>query len=504
MAEAREAKPVRITDTSFRDAHQSLLATRMRTEDMLPIAPKMDQVGFHSMEVWGGATFDSAMRYLNEDPWERLRLLKEKLPNTPLQMLLRAQNVVGYKHYPDDIVERFIVRAKANGIDIFRIFDALNDPRNMAWAMKIAKREGAHVQAAICYTISPVHTIEKYVEMAKELVDMGADSICIKDMAGLLSPYVAYELVSRLKQEIEVPIQLHTHYTSGMATATVLKAIEAGVDIVDTAISSLALGSSQPPVETLVAILKGTPRDPGLDLKLLSEIAEYFSKVREKYKAFEAPLRVDVNVLRYQIPGGMLSNLVAQLKEQKALHLLPKVLEEVPRVREELGYPPLVTPTSQIVGTQAVLNVLFGERYKIIPQEVKAYIKGFYGRPPAPIDPEVKKLAIGDEEPINCRPADLIPPGFEKAKEEIGPLAKSEEDILSYALFPQVARPFLERRAKGTGFKEEITAAIAALLNLRRKKKVAPAPVAQPRPMQPAFSPWKLAGRPGTGGWVRW
>ena len=507
MPEFADRNPVRITDTTFRDAHQSLLATRMRTDDMLPIAPKMDQVGYHSMEVWGGATFDSAMRYLNEDPWERLRRIRAALPNTKLQMLLRAQNVVGYKHYPDDIVERFIVRARANGIDIFRIFDALNDTRNMAWAMKVAKREGAHVQGAICYTISPVHTIDKYVEMAKELVDLGADSICIKDMAGLLSPYTAYELVSRLKQAVDVPIQLHTHSTSGMAMATVLKAIEAGVDVVDTAISALALGSSQPPTEPLVAILRETPRDTGLDLKLLTEIADYFNKVREKYRAFEAPIKVDVNVLQYQIPGGMLSNLIAQLKEQKALHLLPKVLEEVPRVREELGYPPLVTPTSQIVGTQAVLNVLFGERYKVIPQEVKAYIRGFYGRPPAPIDPKVKKLAIGDEEPIDCRPADLLEPGFEKAKREIGSLAKSEEDVLSYALFPQVAKPFLERRAKGTGFKEEIAAAIAAFLNARRKEKAREAlPAMAPQPAQwlPAYSPWKMAARPGMGGWVRW
>ncbi len=496
-------KPVKITDTTFRDAHQSLLATRLRTEDMLRIAPLMDKVGFHSMEVWGGATFDAAMRFLNEDPWERLRLLREKLPNTRLQMLLRGQNVVGYRHYPDDVVEKFIVLARANGIDIFRIFDALNDTRNMAWAMKVVKREGGHVQAAISYTVSPVHTIEKYVEMAKELVDLGADSICIKDMAGLLSPYVAYELVGRLKQEIPVPIQVHTHYTSGMGTATLLKAIEAGADVVDAAISSMALGSSQPPVETLVAILKGTPWDPGLDLELLTQIAEYFREIRAKYRAYEAPITVDVNVLTYQIPGGMLSNLIAQLKEQKALHLLPKVLEEVPRVREELGYPPLVTPTSQIVGTQAVLNVLLGERYKVIPREVKDYIKGLYGRPPGPIDPKVKKLAIGDEEPIDCRPADLLPPGLEKAREEIGNLARSEEDVVSYALFPQVAKPFLERRARGVSVKEEVAAALAASIVANRKPKVPAVPaVAVPLP-QVAFSPWKLAARP-SGGWVRW
>ncbi|MCS7286841.1 MAG: pyruvate/oxaloacetate carboxyltransferase [Anaerolineae bacterium] len=496
-------KPVRITDTTFRDAHQSLLATRLRTEDMLRIAPLMDKVGFHSMEVWGGATFDAAMRFLNEDPWERLRLLREKLPNTKLQMLLRGQNVVGYRHYPDDVVEKFIVLAKANGIDIFRIFDALNDTRNMAWAMKVAKRVGAHVQPAISYTISPVHTIEKYVEMAKELVDLGADSICIKDMAGLLSPYVAYELVSRLKREVPVPIQVHTHYTSGMGTATLLKAIEAGADVVDTAISTMALGSSQPPTETLVAILRGTPWDPGLDLELLSEIAKYFGEIRAKYKAYEVPITVDVNVLTYQIPGGMLSNLIAQLKEQKALHLLPKVLEEVPRVREELGYPPLVTPTSQIVGTQAVLNVLMGERYKVIPREVKDYIRGLYGRPPGPIDPKVKQLAIGDEEPIDCRPADLLLPALEKAREEIGDLARSEEDVVSYALFPQVARPFLERRAKGVSFKEEIAAAVAASIAANRKPKAPSVPAPEAPAPQVSFSPWKLAARP-VGGWVRW
>ena len=467
-------KPVRITDTILRDAHQSLLATRMRTEDMLPIAEKLDRVGYHSVEMWGGATFDSCLRFLNEDPWERIRLLKARMPHTPFQMLLRGQNIVGYHHYPDDIVERFIVRACANGIDIFRIFDALNDVRNMAWAMEVAKREGGHVQASICYTISPVHTIESYVEMAKTLADMGADSICIKDMAGLLAPYTAYELVKRLKEAIALPIQLHTHCTSGMGTATLLKAVEAGVDIVDTAISSLALGTSQPPTETVVSILKGTPRDTGLDLELLSEIAAYFAEVRKRYAQFESGIGVDVNVLKFQIPGGMLSNLMAQLREQGAEHRYREVLDEVPRVRQELGYPPLVTPTSQLVGAQAVFNVLLGERYKVIPQEVKDYIRGFYGRPPAPIDPEVRKQAIGDEEPIDCRPADLIPPGYEKAAAEIGDLARSEEDVLSYALFPQVARDFLRRR------REE-------------EAKRAKAVEGKPRPKVP--SPWKMAGR---------
>jgi oxaloacetate decarboxylase alpha subunit len=494
-----ESTPVRITDTILRDAHQSLLATRMRTDDMLPIAEKLDQVGYHSVEMWGGATFDSAMRFLNEDPWERIRKLKEKMPNTPFQMLLRGQNIVGYKHYPDDIVEKFIVLAKRNGIDIFRIFDAVNDVRNMAWAMKVAKREGAHVQASICYTISPVHDIPSYIEMAKELAELGADSICIKDMAGLISPHVAYELVKRLKEEIDLPIQLHTHYTSGMASAAVLKAVEAGVDVVDTAISSIAGITSQPPTESIVRILQETPRDTGLDLNLLAEISAYFTEARKHYAKFESGLTgVDVRVLQFQIPGGMLSNLVSQLREQKAEDRYEEVLKEVPRVRAELGYPPLVTPSSQIVGTQATLNVILGERYKVIPEEAKNYVKGMYGRPPAPIDPEVKKLVLGDEEPIDCRPADLIPPGYEKAKEEIGDLACSEEDIISYALFPQVARPFLERRASGSGGREEIVAAIAAMVAARA---AAPARPLEMPPPQMTISPWKITWRPGRPGW---
>jgi oxaloacetate decarboxylase alpha subunit len=442
--------PLRVTDTILRDAHQSLLATRMRTEHMLPVASKLDQIGFHSVEMWGGATFDSAMRFLNENPWERIRLLKKEMPNTPFQMLLRAQNVVGYKHYPDDVLERFVVRAKANGIDIFRIFDALNDVRNMKKAMEFVKREGGHVQASICYTISPVHDIASFVNMAKELSDLGADSICIKDMAGLIAPYIAYELVSELKRAVDLPVQLHTHNTSGMGDSSLIKAADAGVDVVDTAISSIAGITSQPVTESLVASMKGTPRDTGLDLDPLAEIAGYFAQVRDSYTEFESGMKsVDVRVLRYQIPGGMLSNLITQLREQNASDKFEEVIAEVPRVRKELGYPPLVTPSSQIVGTQATLNVMFGERYKIIPQEVKNYIRGYYGRPPAPIDPEIKHKAIGDEEPIDCRPADLIPPGLEKAKEEIGDLARDEEDVLSYALFPQVARPYLEGIAKG-------------------------------------------------------
>jgi oxaloacetate decarboxylase alpha subunit len=494
-----EEKPVRICDTILRDAHQSLLATRMRTDDMLPIAEKLDQVGYWSVEMWGGATFDSAMRFLNEDPWERIRKLKAKMPNTPFQMLLRGQNVVGYKHYPDDVLERFVVNAHENGIEVFRVFDALNDVRNMRRAMQVVKREGAHAQGAICYTISPVHNVDSFVEMARVLEGMGADTICIKDMAGLLSPYVAHELVGRLKDEIQVPIHLHTHYTSGMAMAAVLKAVEAGVDIVDTAISALAMVTSQPPTETLVRILQESQRDTGLDLALLAEISQYFSEVRKHYAAFESGMvGVDVNVLQFQIPGGMLSNLVSQLREQGAEHRYAEVLGEVPRVREELGFPPLVTPSSQIVGTQATLNVVLGERYKVIPAEVKNYIRGYYGRPPAAIDEQVKRKAIGDEQPIDCRPADLIPPGMEQARVEIGDLAETEEDVISYALFPQVARPFLERRQHGTGGKEALAAAVAALLVQRLDCR--PAAIAEKAAI--STSPWKMAWRPQRGRWA--
>ena len=498
-----ENSPVHICDTILRDAHQSLLATRMRTDDMLgtpdmPIAEKLDQVGYWSVEMWGGATFDSAMRFLNEDPWERIRKLKAKMPNTPFQMLLRGQNVVGYKHYPDDVLERFVIKAHENGIDVFRIFDALNDVRNMQQAAKFVKREGALAEMSICYTISPVHNVDAFVEMARVLEDMGADTICIKDMAGLLSPYVTYELVSRLKAEIQVPIHLHTHYTSGMAMAAVLKAVEAGVDIVDTAISALAMVTSQPPTETLVRILQESPRDTGLNLDLLAEISSYFAEVRKKYAAFESGMKgVDVRVLQFQIPGGMLSNLVSQLREQGAEDRYAEVLEEVPRVREELGFPPLVTPSSQLVGTQATLNVMLGERYKVIPAEIKNYVRGYYGRPPASIDPEIKRKAIGEEEPIDCRPADLISPGMEQARAEISDLAQTEEDVISYALFPQVARPFLERRSKGGGAKEALVAAIAALVVQQHEHR----PKAVVEKAEAAISPWKLAWRPQSGRW---
>ncbi len=499
-----QKNPVRICDTILRDAHQSLLATRMRTDDMLPIAGKLDQVGYWSVEMWGGATFDSAMRFLNEDPWERIRKLKDQMPNTPFQMLLRGQNVVGYKHYPDDVLEHFVVKAHKNGIDVFRIFDALNDVRNMRRAIECVKGEGAHAQGAICYTISPVHNVNSFVEMAHVLEDMGCDTICVKDMAGLLSPYVASELVRRLKAEIGIPIQLHTHYTSGMASAAVLKAVEAGVDIVDTAISSLAMVTSQPPTETLVRILQESPRDTGLDLGLLAEISNYFANIRKKYAAFESGMRgVDVNVLQFQIPGGMLSNLVSQLREQGAEDRYAEVLEEVPRVREELGFPPLVTPSSQIVGTQATLNVVLGERYKVIPAEVKNYVRGYYGRPPAPIDAKIQATVIGEEEPIDCRPADLIAPAMEQARAEIGDLARSEEDVLSYALFPQVARPFLERRQNGSGGREALVAAVAALVVQRRECQAASAADELGLSAQATerTASWKMAWRPQRGRW---
>jgi oxaloacetate decarboxylase alpha subunit len=490
--------PVRICDTILRDAHQSLLATRMRTEDMLPIAPKLDQVGYWSVEMWGGATFDSAMRFLNEDPWERIRRLKVAMPNTPFQMLLRGQNVVGYKHYPDDVLERFVVKAHENGIDVFRIFDAVNDVRNMEQAMAFVKREGGHVQASISYTISPVHTIQGYVDTCRQLADLGADSLCIKDMAGMIAPYVAYDLVGELKTQIGLPVQFHTHYTSGMAMAAALKAVEAGVDVVDTAISALSGLTSQPPTESLVSSLQGTERDTGLDLNLLAEISAYFAGVRDKYQKFESGMQgVDVRVLKYQIPGGMLSNLMSQLREQGAEDRYEEVLTEVPRVRKELGYPPLVTPSSQIVGTQATLNVILGERYKVVPEEVKNYVRGYYGRSPAPIDPATQKIIIGDEQPIDYRPADRLEPGMEKARQEIGDLARSEEDVLSFALFPQVARPFLERRAEGTGGKETLVAAVAALVTQQRECYIPPteAPAVQ-------ANAWKLAWRPQATRWV--
>ncbi|MDY6932311.1 MAG: sodium-extruding oxaloacetate decarboxylase subunit alpha [Halobacteriota archaeon] len=442
---------VKITDTMFRDAHQSLAATRMRTRDMLPIAEKVDEVGYFSLEVWGGATFDSCIRFLNEDPWERIRTLKKSMPNTHMQMLLRGQNLVGYRHYSDDIVEKFVVNAVKSGVDIFRIFDAVNDARNMEHSIKIAKREGAHVQGALSYTLSPVHTIDTNIAFLKELANLDCDSLCIKDMAGLISPKDAFDLVKRIKEEIGIPVDVHCHCTSGLAPVSYYAACEAGADILDTAISPFGWGTSQPPTESIVASLKGTPYDTGLDLELLVEIAMYFKEIREKYEHLINPIseRVDTRVLLYQIPGGMLSNLLSQLEQQNKLDKFEEVLAETPVVREELGYPPLVTPTSQIVGTQAVLNVVMGERYKIIPKEVKDYVKGLYGKPPAPIREDIKKKIIGDEEVITVRPGDLLEPEYEKVKkeaEDLGILNK-EEDVITYALYPNVAPKFLKGEA---------------------------------------------------------
>lgn len=441
---------LKITDVTLRDGHQSLWATRMTLDDMLPVLEKIDSVGYHSLEVWGGATFDVCLRYLDEDPWKRLRTIKKYVKKTPLQMLLRGQSLVGYRHYPDDVVEAFIGKAVENGIDIIRIFDALNDLRNMEYPIKIAKREGAHVQGTVVYTVSPVHTIDHFLNVALELEKMGVDSVCIKDMAGLLSPFVAYELVKLLKERLKVPVQLHSHYIGGLALGAYLEAVRAGVDVVDTASTPLAFGSSLPPVETLVRSLSGTEWDTGLDMHLLFEIAEYFDELRRKLGFERGVTRLtDMEVFEHQVPGGMISNLVSQLREQKAEHRLKEVLEEIPRVRAELGYPPLVTPTSQIVGIQAVLNVLMGERYRIIPEEVKNYVKGFYGKPPAEIDEKVREKVIGDERPISGRPADYLEPAMERARTEIGDLALSEEDVISYALFPQVARKFMEKRKGG-------------------------------------------------------
>jgi len=442
---------VKLTETAFRDAHQSLLATRMRTRDMLPIAEKMDQVGFFSIEMWGGATFDTCIRYLNEDPWERLRALKKAMPNTPMQMLLRGQNLVGYRHYADDLVDKFVERSAKNGVDIFRIFDAVNDIRNMERSIKAAKLAGAHVQGGISYTISPVHTIEQFADFAVRLAELGCDSICIKDMAGLITPQNAYDLIRAIKKDVSLPINLHTHCTSGMAQMSYFYACQAGVDILDTAISPLSGGTSQPSTESAVAALVGTPFATGLDLELLTEIKRYFEKLVEVYAPVFNPIsaRVDTNVLAYQVPGGMLSNLVSQLIEQKALDRYEEVLAEIPKVRDDLGYPPLVTPTSQIVGTQAVLNVMTGDRYKMVPKEVKDYVKGLYGKSPAMIDPKVRLKVLCDEEPITVRPADLLPPEYEAARKAVDALclAKKEEDYLTYALYPQVALKFLQGEA---------------------------------------------------------
>ncbi len=437
---------VGITDLTLRDGHQSLFATRMKTEDMLPIAEAMDEVGYHSLEVWGGATFDTCLRFLNEDPWVRLRELRKRFARTKLQMLLRGQNLVGYKNYPDDVVTEFVKRAVGNGIDIMRIFDALNDERNMAKAMEVSKAEGAHVQATISYTTSPVHDVEYYVRTAKTLAAMDADSICIKDMAGILTPVAAYDVVRRIKAEVDLPIQVHCHYTSGMAAMTYLKAVEAGADVLDCVSSAFSLGTAHPATETMVATLAEMACDTGLDLRKLKGIADYFKEVRKKYAAYDVGTMIEAGVLIWQIPGGMMSNFVSQLAQQNAADKLEQVLDEVPRVREDLGYPPLVTPTSQIVGTQAVLNVVMGERYKMVSNEVKNYLRGMYGRPPGQVNEELRRKIIGDEPVITARPGDILEPGLPEAARDAAPYREQDEDVLSVAIFPQVAIKFLQER----------------------------------------------------------
>ena len=449
-----ENKKLFITDTILRDAHQSQAATRMRIDDMLPALEKLDKIGYWSIECWGGATFDACIRFLNEDPWERLRTLKKHMPNTKLQMLFRGQNILGYKHYADDVVDKFVAKSIENGIDVIRIFDALNDPRNLEQAVKSCKKYGGICETAMSYTTSPVHNEEYFINLARQLEDMGADVICIKDMANLLLPYDAYSLVKKLKESVHVPIHLHTHNTTGTGDMTYLMAAQAGVDIVDCALSPFANGTSNPATEALVATLKGTPRDTGLDLTALSEVAAHFRTVADKMKAEGTldpkVLNVDTKTLIYQVPGGMLSNLISQLKQANAADKYYEVLAEVPRVREDFGYPPLVTPTSQIVGTQAVLNVLSGERYKMITKESKALLRGEYGALPGKVNEEVRKKAIGNDKVITCRPADLIEPELIKYAREMKEkgIGKSEEDVLSYALFPQVAEKFFAVRDK--------------------------------------------------------
>jgi len=444
-------RKIGITETVLRDAHQSLLATRMRTGDMLEIAGELDRVGYWSLEVWGGATFDTCLRFLKEDPWERLRALRKAIPNTRLQMLLRGQNLVGYRHYADDVVRKFIEKSAKNGVDVFRIFDALNDTRNLTTSMRAAKESGAHVEAAICYTTSPVHTNEAFADLAERLAELGADTICIKDMAGLLTPSAASELVTMIRERLGLPVHLHSHDSCGLASMSYMKGVEAGASIIDTALSSLASGTSQPPTESLVAALEGGPFETGLDLSLISEIAGRFREIRKKYGRFESEhTAINTKILISQIPGGMMSNLAHQLKEQSALERMDDVLAEIPRVRKDMGYPPLVTPSSQVVGTQATLNVLTGERYKVITSETRNYFRNLYGRPPGPVNEEARKLAIGDESPIECRPADLLEPEMDRLMGEIDGKAHCVEDVLTYALFPVVAMEYFEEREAGT------------------------------------------------------
>jgi pyruvate carboxylase subunit B len=460
---ASSSKKVHVTEVVLRDAHQSLLATRMRTEDMLPICEKLDKVGYWSLEAWGGATFDSCLRFLKEDPWERLRKLKQALPKTPIQMLLRGQNLLGYRHYSDDVVEAFVKKSAECGVDVFRIFDAMNDMRNIAVSVKAVLKAGKHAQGAICYTTSPVHTTEHFVEMARAMEKMGCQSIAIKDMAGLITPARTVEIFSALSKAVKVPLAFHSHTTVGMANISMYLAVENGARHVDTAISSLSWGTSHSPTETMVVAFQDTPHDTGLKLELLQEIGFYFREIRKKYHQFESEYaEIDTRVMVNQVPGGMISNLSNQLKEQGALNRMNEVLAEIPRVREDLGYPPLVTPTSQIVGTQAVLNVLTGKRYKSITNEVKLYLQGRYGKAPGKINETVRNMAIGNDEVITCRPADKLKPEMHRLREEVGELAKSEEDVLTYAMFPEIGRKFLEERAAGMLKPEELKPPVSA------------------------------------------
>lgn len=457
-------RPLGITDVVLRDAHQSLFATRMRLDDMLPIAEKLDRVGYWSLETWGGATYDACIRYLGEDPWERIRALKEAMPNTPQAMLLRGQNLLGYRHYADDVVDKFVERAKTNGVDVFRVFDAMNDPRNLERAIQAVRNVEGHAQGTISYTVSPVHTLDSWVDLAKTIAGLGADSLAIKDMAGLLTPYTAFDLVTRLKKELSIPVHLHCHATTGLSTSTILKAVEAGIDNVDTSISSMSMTYGHSPTESVVAMLKDTGRDTGLDLELLEDIAGYFREVRKKYAAFEGSLRgIDSRILIAQVPGGMLTNMEGQLKEQGAGDKLDDVLSEIPRVREDLGFIPLVTPTSQIVGTQAVMNVMMGERYKSISKEVQALLKGEYGAAPAPFNAELQKRVLEGGEPITCRPADNLTPEMQRLQQELKEKASAEgirlaegerevDDVLTYALFPQIGLKFLKNRDNPDAF----------------------------------------------------
>jgi oxaloacetate decarboxylase alpha subunit len=471
MAQAA-SKRIQITETVLRDAHQSILATRMRTEQMLPVAKQLDDVGYWSLEMWGGATFDACLRFLKEDPWERLKTLRKAIPNTRFQMLLRGQNLVGYRNYADDVVERFVELAADNGIDVFRIFDALNDVRNLETAIRTVKRKGKHAEGTICFTTSPVHTIDAFVAMGRQLEEMGCDTLCIKDMAGLITPPQVFELTSALKTAVGVPVHLHSHCTSGVAVGTYVKAVDAGVDILDTSISSISMGTGQPATESVVAALKGTPYDTGLDLGKLAELAAYFGGVRKDLEAWESGLKgADARMLIYQVPGGMLSNMESQLREQGASDRYQQVLEEVPKVRKDLGYIPLVTPTSQIVGTQAVMNVLAGERYKLLSRETEDIVRGMYGKTPAPISKDLVKRVLGEREPVSGRPADYLEPELERHRRDAGDLAESDEDVVSYALFPQVSKAYFEVRHDA----DKLAAARQAMFP---KPKAAPAPSA--------------------------